>query len=302
VTARTSRTIAGRLHRRRAAPVGMDFDVAELLVNAAVRAPSVHDTRPWRVVYDRHGSIELWADWSRLPPAVDPAGRELVISCGSALAVLQLGVRWLGYQPLVTCQPEAAHPTLVARLAVGPARRPSSEAFDLFLVAVNGDTQRGPFDHVPGTPLLVAQLQHLARRCHCRIDPVRDVQTLRRVAHLTTTAEPDQRRRPRVPDELNHRPASGIGHLPATMVLSTIRDEVPSWLRAGDALQQMRLHAARYSVYASIHTQPLQTPATRARLGGLIGGRHPQALLQLGHAESLSTTLRRPMGDVLTAH
>jgi nitroreductase len=335
--------VVDRLRRRWAAPTGMDLDVAELLVGAAVHAPSVHNTQPWRFVHDRDGGIELWADRSRLLPVTDPAGRQLVISCGAALAVLMVGVRWLGFHPLVSYYPAPADPALLARLAIGPPCRPSSQALDMLVVAAERHTHRGPFDDVPVAPSLLTELRRVAARGHCRVHFVRDVEALLLVTRLTATAEAEQRRAPAVRQELGdwlrpgegpHRdgipaaaagvphaglgrlaprrygpatiiadqPRPGTGRLPATMVLSTRHDDVAAWLHAGVALQQMLLLAARHSVYASIHTQPVEIPAMRARLAALAGDPYPQMLLQLGHADSApSATPRRPPSEVLTA-
>src|SRR5271165_1434657 len=56
-------------------------DLANVVAIAA-RAPSVHNTQPWkfRVTGD---VIELRADPDRILPQIDPVGRELIVSCGA---------------------------------------------------------------------------------------------------------------------------------------------------------------------------------------------------------------------------
>ena len=68
-------------------------------IEMAGRAPSVHNTQPWKF-RPRDRSIEVLADASRLLPAIDPAGRELLISCGAALFGLRLGLRSVGRLPV----------------------------------------------------------------------------------------------------------------------------------------------------------------------------------------------------------
>src|SRR3954469_25506855 len=53
------------------------------VVEAATRAPSIHNTQPWRFTAgpDR---LEVHLDTRRALPAVDPTGRQQVISCGIA--------------------------------------------------------------------------------------------------------------------------------------------------------------------------------------------------------------------------
>ena len=62
---------------------------AQVLRRAAVRAtlaPSVHNTQPWRFVISR-GVLEIRADWTRKLRILDPSGRQLLISCGSSVAL-----------------------------------------------------------------------------------------------------------------------------------------------------------------------------------------------------------------------
>ena len=71
---------------------------ADYLIATAARAPSVHNTQPWRFRVGEY-TIELHADVCR-KLRVDPLGREMLISCGAALFGLRLAVRSLGYLPV----------------------------------------------------------------------------------------------------------------------------------------------------------------------------------------------------------
>jgi nitroreductase len=58
-------------------------------VEQALRAPSLHNTQPWR--FRIHpDSVELHADWLRHLAWTDPGRRDLVISCGAALHHLRV--------------------------------------------------------------------------------------------------------------------------------------------------------------------------------------------------------------------
>src|SRR5580700_7596454 len=113
-------------------------------VAMAARAPSVHNTQPWRF-HIAGEVIELHADPDRLLTQIDPAGRELTISCGAALFGLRLGLRQLGYLPAVELWPDPAQPWLVARAwPEGPAALNAVEA-ELLAAVPHRHTHRGPF-------------------------------------------------------------------------------------------------------------------------------------------------------------
>src|SRR5260370_15249739 len=100
---------------RAAAPILADQ--AGYLIATAARAPSVHNTQPWRFRV-RQSAIELYCDQHR-KLRLDPIGREMLISCGAALFGLRLGMRSLGYLPLVRLLPDPARPRVLAPGAVG---------------------------------------------------------------------------------------------------------------------------------------------------------------------------------------
>ena len=131
--------------------------VARMLAIAA-RAPSVHNTQPWRFSVTPH-AIELYADPARKIHQ-DAIGRQMLISCGAALFGLRLAVRELGRVPTVTLLPDPARPALLARVALGP-RAPATELERRMLAALpHRHTHRGPFDAGPLPHGLLASLQH----------------------------------------------------------------------------------------------------------------------------------------------
>src|SRR5690348_7050616 len=84
-------------------------EAAVFLVASAVWAPSVHNTQPW--YFTAAGQeISLYADDSRMLPAADPSGREMMISCGASLFTARLALRALGWIPQVRVLPDPANP------------------------------------------------------------------------------------------------------------------------------------------------------------------------------------------------
>ncbi|MFY9654008.1 MAG: hypothetical protein WAK38_29025, partial [Trebonia sp.] len=134
---------------------------ARYLIATAARAPSIHNSQPWRFRVDAD-AVELWADPAR-KTRDDAIGREMLISCGAALFGLRLAVRSLGYLPMVDLLPDPAQLRLLARVRVGTGARVigRSELERRMLAAVpHRHTHRGPFLAEPLPPGLLAGLQN----------------------------------------------------------------------------------------------------------------------------------------------
>lgn len=93
-------------------------------VAAAGRAPSIHNTQPWRwrITGDR---LELHLEASRLLDVTDPDARLATLSCGAALHHARVSLAAQGWRATVTRIPDPAHPEQLALLqADGPAPAP----------------------------------------------------------------------------------------------------------------------------------------------------------------------------------
>jgi hypothetical protein len=134
-------------------------DLAEragYLIELAARAPSVHNTQPWRFTVTGQ-AIELYADAGR-QLMEDPAGREMIISCGAALFGLRLAIRSLGYAPEVALFPEPSQRRLLARVRTGRPAPMTSDERAMLQAVPHRHTHRGAFE--PG-PLPVGLLERL---------------------------------------------------------------------------------------------------------------------------------------------
>jgi hypothetical protein len=157
-----------RYHRGLAIPA----DQVDYLLAAAGRAPSVHNTQPWqfRIGADK---VELFAD-PRRKLRTDPAGREMLISCGGALFGLRLAIRSLGYRPVVRLLPDPSQLALLASVSLRPGP-PMSHVERVMLDAVpHRHTHRGPFTDRSLPPGLVAALQQDALAEGAALALVRD--------------------------------------------------------------------------------------------------------------------------------
>ncbi len=82
---------------------------------AALNAPSVLETQPWRWRITQDG-IGLHADWARQLTDVDPDGRLLLISCGAALHHARVTLAAGGVGVEVLRLPDPGDPTLLTEL------------------------------------------------------------------------------------------------------------------------------------------------------------------------------------------
>src|SRR5690348_15575514 len=114
---------------------------AGYLISMAGRAPSVHNTQPWRFKVSPQ-AIELYADPSRKLRA-DPLGREMLISCGAAVFGLRLAVRSLGYLPQVELLPDPDRLRLLARVRLGAAVPITAREREMLEALPHRHTHRG---------------------------------------------------------------------------------------------------------------------------------------------------------------
>ena len=136
-------------------------DLAEragYLIELAARAPSVHNTQPWRFTVTGQ-AIELYADASR-QLMEDLTGREMIIGCGAALFGLRLAVRSLGYQPAVELLPNPTQLRLLARVTIGTAEPMNVRERQMLAAVPHRHTHRGPFASGPLPAGLLPGLQH----------------------------------------------------------------------------------------------------------------------------------------------
>jgi nitroreductase len=313
-------------------------DHARFLITTAARAPSVHNTQPWRFRVSPE-AVELWCDPGRKLKA-DPAGREMLISCGAALFGLRLAIRSLGYLPATELLPDPARPRLLARVSPGAAV-PAGEWHRRLLEAVpHRHTHRGAFTPGPLPTGLVVGLQHDAVAEGAALALVEDGLAYQRLAVLAAAAArragPDplvraeirrwtrgpastardgvpavafttrQRRRAGTLPQRDFDLGRRLGRLhgddeppPVTAVLLTNRDSRASWLQAGQALQRLLLHAATKWVFASLQTQPLENAATRSLIRDRLAlTGRPQMLMQFGLAATAAATARREVEEL----
>src|ERR1700754_4375941 len=99
-------------------------------LDAAVRAPSPHNTQPWRfeVGSDR---IDVLLDRGRILDVVDPNGREARMSCGAALLNLRLALAAQDVFTHADLLPDRDRPEVLATVRLGGTHKATVEELAL---------------------------------------------------------------------------------------------------------------------------------------------------------------------------
>ncbi|MEU0485917.1 hypothetical protein ABZ260_42960 [Streptosporangium sp. NPDC006013] len=157
-------------------------------VQAAVWAPSVHNTQPWSFTVDGE-EIALRADSERKLRLGDPEGREMLISCGAALMNVRLALRVLCCDPQVRVLPDPDRPALLATVRMGAAVAPDEHSRLLYAEIERRRTHRAGFTEVPVADRLVEAFVCQASAEGARLTPIRSEAAVRVLAALTCAAE-----------------------------------------------------------------------------------------------------------------
>ncbi|TYB44882.1 Acg family FMN-binding oxidoreductase [Actinomadura chibensis] len=165
-------------------------------VEDAVQAPSVHNTQPWRFGV-RGARLTLRADPDRRLGVADPAGREMLISCGAALYNLRLSLRAQGFEPVVRTLPDPDRPHLLADVHAEPGADPPDEDVEREHAQIRlRHSHRGGFRDEQVSAGVLAALRHAAEREGARLVQAVDPNVRGALAALTEAAEHVQRRTP----------------------------------------------------------------------------------------------------------
>ncbi|MCB0949606.1 MAG: NAD(P)H nitroreductase [Mycobacterium sp.] len=97
-----------------------EVNVIQDAVALACRAPSVHNSQPWKWVADG-SALHLFADRRRLVPTIDSTGREMILSCGAALDHLRIAMAAVGWDTSVARFPDRADAGHLAAVEFSPS-------------------------------------------------------------------------------------------------------------------------------------------------------------------------------------
>ncbi|MGW1255674.1 Acg family FMN-binding oxidoreductase [Streptomyces sp. NPDC002513] len=171
---------------------GLDAAALEVLLAAAVAAPSLHNTQPWRFrVNPDDQLLEVRAVPARQLSVADPDGRAQHLSVGAAVFNLRLAAEHLGWRPDVRLLPDPAEPDLLADIRLigraDPHDHRGREA-DLYDAIARRHSSRMPFTGRPVPDPVVAEMSAAAHTEGARLH-VPDIVGTRRLLRLTAVGE-----------------------------------------------------------------------------------------------------------------
>lgn len=306
-------------------------------IEAACRAPSIHNTQPW-LFLPVPGGIEVHADVSRRLAAIDPQGRAMCISLGAAVLDLRVAVAALGYQPHVRLLPAPDDRWHVATVTLEGPRSPEVDDVELFAAIPRRRSNRRPFSDIRPPQADLDLLKEAASEEGAMLRYASPAQR-DALLSLARTADAHQRGNPAYRAELRvwttddpYRedgvPIEAVGPWPeaeavpirdfaldrqipergkerferdpiVATIFTTGPDEPAQWLRAGAALQRVLLEATSLGLSASLFTQPLEDPRLRALLDDPTSLITTQAVIRLGYGPPVPATPRRPADEVI---
>ncbi|MFI6832623.1 Acg family FMN-binding oxidoreductase [Kribbella sp. NPDC050241] len=305
-------------------------DEVAILLTAAMHAPSIHNTQPWR--FEIHGPVvDVLLDRNRTLPVADPAGRAARIGIGAAVLNLRIAAAMLGHESQLAPDPDPHHPDVVARIFLADRKTPVPELGRLYGELRRRHTYRGPMLDQVIAPRVLARLDDAAQaeRATLRwLDPDETSRLGELLRRVDDTELHDEDRlherlrwiggdrpsdgvqesalgplptRPAFVRDLSagfdstHRSQAVFEQRPGLAVLCTPQEDAAAWLRAGMALERVLLVATSYDLAVSFLHQLLEHNTARAAVRELVGGGSwPQMVMRIGYpAHAGHSTSRR---------
>ncbi|MBK7590800.1 MAG: hypothetical protein IPI27_05565 [Betaproteobacteria bacterium] len=149
---------------------GAEPDLRRWVLGHAILAPHSHNLQSWRVDLRTPGEIVLRCDRQRLLPETDPFARQIVMSQGTFLELLDLAARERGHRAEITLfpegvfGPEGVDHRPVARIRLVPDAAVAKDP--LFAQIMSRHTNRNAYDPKRAVPAAAWQAMAAAVQPH----------------------------------------------------------------------------------------------------------------------------------------
>ncbi|WP_067500743.1 nitroreductase [Actinoplanes sp. TFC3] len=291
---------------------GYTVDDLRLAVAAAVRAPSLHNSQPWRFRL-AGGAIEVLADRSRQLAIADTAGWAVRMACGAATFNARMALAAAGVPAVAELRP---YRETIARLTPAAPRRPTCAEEELASAIARRFSNRKPFFSDPVPSQSRVRLIEAARTESARLELIIGTAALAAFGEIAGSADRVLRRNPGYQAEMATWAQVGVpipaGALlpqrhyidrdwdpePLVAILGTPGDLPVDQVVAGQALQRVLLTATAEGLASSMISQPVEVPAARERLQRSLRVGVPQIALRLGYGQPGRPAARRPVAEV----
>jgi hypothetical protein len=303
----------------------VDIEVIKDAVHLACRAPSLHNSQPWRWVAEA-ASLQLFLDPDRVVHSTDRSGREAIISCGTVLDHLRAAMAGAGWTAHVDRLPNPNNRNHLASIDFRPAEFVTAADRRRANAILTRRTDRLPFAAPPNWESFEPELRTLVDSEAVRLDVVADDARpqLAEASQLTESL--------RLYDASYHAElhwwtgafevAEGIPHsslvsaaesdrvdvgrnFPVThhserrteidedhskiLVLSTYQETREDALRCGEALSAVLLEATMAGLATCPLTHITEVPASREIVAALTGpDAVPQVLIRIGMTPAMA--------------
>lgn len=313
-----------------------DDNTLRAALTLANRAPSVHNSQPWRWRVGPH-SLHLYADRSLHLEHTDPDQRDLIVSCGAALNHCVIALAALGWQAVINRLPNPTEPDHLASITLNRLA-PAETDIALAAAITERRTDRRNFS---SRPVSLGDIAWMGARVARMGVSLRRVETTSDFTAILTQAVWQHAFDSDYAEELTawsgrHAATSGVParntpesdpasavpsrvfmgatldqprHAPpeydngVLLALGTSADDELSRLRAGEATSVALLTATTRGLATCPVSEVLEVAETRTMVQSEIFDerRYPQMLVRVGwaavDADPLPATPRRAVGD-----
>ncbi|MFI6359767.1 Acg family FMN-binding oxidoreductase [Streptomyces sp. NPDC050743] len=169
----------------------LDAAALEACISAAVAAPSIYNTQPWRFrLAPDTVALEVRAAPERGLRHADPVGRALHLSAGAAVFNLRVATAHFGWAPVVRLLPDPEDPGVLASLRLSEAaqRHTAGHRPDLYEMIWRRHCSRFPFSSRTLPPSIRTELAEAAQTEGATLTFPRATETAR-LLRVATEAE-----------------------------------------------------------------------------------------------------------------